>query len=66
MRNFVWNSIKSSKCNASNQHYKSGISDDVFNFISQKLGVECNVCDILDKYFEYVYKYEKKLLRFTI
>ena len=43
-----------------NQKYKSEISDEVFNIISQELGVGGNVCDILDKYFDHVRNSEKQ------
>ena len=35
MRNFVRKTIKGGRCNAFNQHYKSEISDEVFNIISK-------------------------------
>ena len=34
MRNFVRKAIKGGRCNAFNQHFKSEISDEVFNNIS--------------------------------
>ena len=60
MRNFVRESIKGGRCNAFNQHYKSEISDEVFIIISKKLNVNGNVCDILEKYFEFLNKHEKE------
>ena len=36
MRNFVRNSIKGGRCNAFNQHYKSEISEEVFNTFSKE------------------------------
>ena len=60
MRNFVRKAIKGGRCNAFNQHYKSEISDEVFNFISKDLNVEGNECDILEKYFEFLNKHEKQ------
>ena len=60
MRNFVRKSIKGGRCNAFNQHYKSEISDEVFNIISKELNVNGNVCDILEKYFEFLNKLEKE------
>ena len=60
MRNFVRKSIKGGSCNAFNQHYKSEISDEVFNIISKELNVSGNVCDILEKYFEFLMKLEKE------
>ena len=60
MRNFVRKAIKGGRCNAFNQHYKSEISDEVFKIISKELKVEGNECDILEKYFEFLNKYEKE------
>ena len=60
MRNFVRKSIKGGRCNAFNQHYKSEISDEVFNFISKELNVSGNICDILEEYFEFLNKYENQ------
>ena len=62
MRNFVRKAIKGGRCNAFNQYYKSEISDEVF-IISKELNVDndgSNVCDILEKYFEFLNKYEKE------
>ena len=60
LRNFVRKIIKGGKCNAFIQHYKSEISDEVFNIISKKLNVNGNICDLLEKYFKFLNKYEKK------
>ena len=60
MRNFVRKSIKGCRCNAFNQHYKSEFSDEVFNTISKELNVNGNICDLLEKYFEFLNKYEKQ------
>ena len=60
MRNFVRKAIKGGRCNAFNQHYKSEISDEVFNIISKELNVNGNICEILEKYFEFLNKYEKQ------
>ena len=60
MRNFVRKSIKGGRCNAFNQRYKSEISDEVFNIISKELNVNGNICDILEKYFEFLNKHEKQ------
>ena len=63
MRNFVRKAIKGGRCNAFNQYYKSEISDEVFNIISKELNVDNvggNVCDILEKYFEFLNKHEKE------
>ena len=60
MRNFVRKAIKGSRCNAFYQHYKSEISDEVFNIISKELNVDGNECDILEKYFEFLNKHEKE------
>ena len=60
MRNFVRKSIKGGRCNAFIQRYKSEISDEVFNIISKELNVNGNECEILEKYFEFINKYEKE------
>ena len=63
MRNFFQKAIKGGRCNAFNQYYKSKISDEVFNIISKELNVDNvigNVCDILEKYFEFLNKHEKE------
>ena len=57
MRHFVRQSIKGGHCSALNQVYISTISDQVFNNISQELGVDGNICGILDKQFEYTNKH---------
>ena len=55
MRHFVRQSIKGGRCSALNQYYKSNISNEVFNFVSKEedINVNDNVCEILDKNFEY-------------
>ena len=60
MRNFVRKAIKGGRCNAFNQHYKSEISYEVFNIVSKELNVNGNICDILEKYFEFLNKHEKE------
>ena len=63
MRKFVRKAIKGGRCNAFNQYYESEISDEVFNIISKELNVDndgSNVCDILEKYFEFLNKHEKE------
>ena len=42
-----------------NQSYKSTFSDEVFKIISKELGVNGNICEILDKYFELTNKHKK-------
>ena len=60
MRNFVRKAIKGGRCNAFNQYYKSEISDEVFNIISKQLNVNSNICDLQEKYFKVLNKYEKQ------
>ena len=60
MRNFVPKAIKGGRCNASNQHYKSEISDEVFINISKELDHNGNICEILEKYFKFLGEYEKQ------
>ena len=59
MRNFVRQRIKGGRCTALNQYYKTTISDEVFIIISKEIGVNGNICEILDKYFEYTIKHRK-------
>ena len=59
MRNFVRNAIEGGRCNAFNQHYKSEISDEVFNIFSKGIVFNGNICEILEKYFVFLKKYEK-------
>ena len=61
MRHFVRQSIKRGRCSALNQYYKSNISQEVFNILSKELNVigNDNVCEIIDKYFEYTNKQRK-------
>ena len=63
MRHFVRQSIKGGRCSALNQYYKSNFSQEVFNIISKELNVNDNdndnVCEIIDKYFEYTNKQRK-------
>ena len=59
MRLFVRKSIRRGRCSAFNQYYKSIISDEVFNFTLDELKVEGNMCEILDKCFEYNNKHRK-------
>ena len=60
IKNFVRKAIKGGRCNAFNQHYKSEISDEVFDIISTELNFNGNICDVLEKYFEFLNKYEKQ------
>ena len=60
MRNFVRKAIKGGRCNAFIQHYKSETSDEMFNIISKEVNVGGNICEILEKYFEFLNKYEKQ------
>ena len=63
LRKFVRKAIKGGRCNAFNQHYKSEISDEVFSIISEELNVNGNICEILEKYFEFLNKNEKRYVR---
>ena len=60
MRSFLRNAIEGGRCNGFNQHYKSDISDEVFNIISKELNVSGNICDLLEKYFKFLNKYAKQ------
>ena len=63
MRHFVRQSIKGGRCSALNQYYQSNISQEVFNFISKELNVNGNdnVCEIINKHFEYTNEQRKIL-----
>ena len=63
MRIFVRKANKGGRCNAFNQFYKSEISDEVINIISKKLNVNGNICEILEKYFKFLSKYEKQYVK---
>ena len=56
MRNFVRQNIKGRRYNAFNQHYKSEISDEGFDNISKELDNNSNICEILEKYFNFLNK----------
>ena len=62
MRNFVRKAIKGGRLNAFNQHYKSEISDEVFNIISKDLNVndDSNDYEVLQKCFEFLKEHEKQ------
>ena len=59
MRWFVRQSIKEGRRSALQQCYKSKHSDEVFNIISKELDINGKLCEILEKYFEYINKLRK-------
>ena len=59
MITFARKNMKGGQCSALYQNYKSIIFDDVFNNPSAELDIQRNVCEILDKYFEYTSKHRK-------
>ena len=59
LRNFVRDSIEGAGCNSFNQHYKSEFSDEVFEITPKELNVNGNICDLLERYFEFLNKYEE-------
>ena len=61
MRNFVSQSIKGARCSALNQYYRSSFSDNVFNIITQELNVQSNICEIMEKNFEFTNKHRKTI-----
>ena len=61
MRNFARKAIKGGRCIAFTQHYESEISDEVFNIISKGLNVNGNLCQILEKYFEFLNEQGKQI-----
>ena len=56
MGNFVRQSIKGGRCNASTQHFQSESTDEGFTIISKKLNVNGNICGLLERYFEFLNK----------
>ena len=60
MRNFVRQSIKGGRCKAFNQHYKSEISEEVFNVFSKELDISGNKGEISEKYSKFLNKDEKQ------
>ena len=61
MRHSVRQNIKGSRCVALNQFYKSTSSDELIIIMSQEVRVNGNICEILDKHFEYTNKHRKIL-----
>ena len=61
LRNFLRNAIKAGRWNALIQYQTPEISVEVFNNISNGLYLTGNICQISEKYFEFLSKYEKKL-----
>ena len=59
MRRFVRQSMKIGRFNALDQHYKSKISDEEFNFISKELDIFVDICEILEKFSVFLSKHEK-------
>ena len=53
-------SIQGGRWNASNTHFKSEISYEVFNINSKELNVNSNLCEILEKCFNFLNEYEKQ------
>ena len=60
IKHFVRQSIKGGRCSALNQSSKTNILDEVFNIISKELDNNGNVCEILERCFEYTNKHRKK------
>ena len=56
MRKNVEKSVKGGKCKAFIKPYKSEVSDEVFSFISKELNVNGKICDLLEKYSEFLNK----------
>ena len=59
LRNFVPISNEGGRCIAFNQHFKSDILDEVCDNVSKKLNNNCNICDPLEFFFEFLNKDEK-------
>ena len=54
-------SLKGGRCRSFNQYYKSTTPDEVFHNISKQIDVNGNLCEILDKHFEYEKKHRKMI-----
>ena len=52
-------SIESGRCVALIRYYKSPFFGEVFDIMWKELKDTVNICDILDKYFDYVNKHKK-------
>ena len=61
MRYWVRKSVKSGRCVASNQYYKSNSSDDVFDIIPTELKFVAKICENLARYFEYINEHKRIL-----
>ena len=59
MQFLVRQSIRRDRFGSFNQYYKSIISEEVFTTISKELHIDGNVCEIMDKYFEYTNKFKQ-------
>ena len=59
MRYLVRQSIKGGRCGSFNQYFKSTSSDRELNIIPKELDVNGNICEILDKCFEFRIKHRK-------
>ena len=57
---------KGGKCCALNQYYESVISNEVFKNTSKDVGVNGNVCEILNKCFDYTNNRKRALLKTRI
>ena len=66
MKNFVRKSIKGGRCIAFKQQFKSEMADEVFNFFLKELDINGNICETLEKYFEFLNKYEKQYAKKSI
>ena len=45
--------MKEGRCSSLSNFYKNSISDDLFNIVSTEIKNSGNLCEILDKCFEY-------------
>ena len=59
MRHIVRQSTKDGRCTILNEYQKSSKSDNVFNNISQELNFQSNICETIDKFFEFTNNFEK-------
>ena len=59
MRCFLRKSMKIGRCSGLNQYFKSTFSAEVFIIVSEEIGVNGNIYETLDDYFEMTNKHRK-------
>ena len=59
VRHFVRQSTKKGRCSVLNRYYNSSTFDKIFIIILKEIDIIGNICESLDKYFEYTNTYRK-------